>query len=94
MNGKSATKRNISRRDSRSIRAVPAPPTEIRIGIRLKHARLTKGLSLRQLADEVGCSESFISKIENDKVRPSFSTLHRIVAALGWARVRNRWLAA
>ena len=82
MSARSATKRKISRRDLRSTRANPVPPTEIRIGIRLKHARLTKGLSLRQLADEVGCSESFISKIENDKVRPSFSTLHRIVAAL------------
>ena len=82
MSARSATKRKILRKDSRSTRANPVPSTEIRIGIRLKHARLTKGLSLRQLADEVGCSESFISKIENDKVRPSFSTLHRIVAAL------------
>jgi transcriptional regulator with XRE-family HTH domain len=63
-------------------RANPLPSAEIRIGIRVKHARLTKGLSLRQLANEVNCSESFISKIENDKVRPSFSMLHRMVAAL------------
>ncbi len=82
MNARPATKRKNSRKDSLSARANPVPPTEIRIGIRLKHARLTKGLSLRQLADEVGCSESFVSKIENDKVRPSFSMLHRIVATL------------
>ena len=55
---------------------------EICIGAHIRHARLTKDLSLRQLADVVGCSESFVSKIENDKVRPSFSMLHRIVAAL------------
>ena len=82
MSARSAAKRKNSRKDSLSARANLVPPTEIRIGIRLKHARLTKGLSLRQLADEVGCSESFVSKIENDKVRPSFSMLHRIVATL------------
>ena len=82
MSARSATKRRNSRKDSRSARANSVLPAEIRIGIRLKHARLTKGLSLRQLADEVGCSGSFISKIENDKVRPSFSMLRRIVATL------------
>jgi len=38
---------------------------------------------LRQLSDEVGCSESFLSKVENDKLRPSLAMLHRIVSALG-----------
>ncbi|GAA2855307.1 transcriptional regulator with XRE-family HTH domain [Aminobacter niigataensis] len=52
------------------------------IGIRLKHARLTKGLSLRQIADIAGCSESFVSKVEHDRVRPSLATLHRLVKAL------------
>lgn len=52
------------------------------IGARLKHARLTMGLSLAQLSAEAGCSESFISKVEHDKVRPSLATLHRLVKAL------------
>lgn len=55
---------------------------DIRIGTRLRHARLTKGSSLRQLADQVGCTESFLSKVENDKVRPSLAMLHRLVVAL------------
>lgn len=52
------------------------------IGTRLKHARLTKGMSLLQLAGHVGCTESFLSKVEHDKVSPSLTMLHKIVAAL------------
>jgi transcriptional regulator with XRE-family HTH domain len=54
----------------------------VEIGMRLKHARLTKGLSLRQLAEEVGCTEGFLSKVENDRARPSLSMLHRLVHKL------------
>lgn len=54
----------------------------IKIGLRLKHARLAKGLKLRELADQLDCSESFLSKAENDKVRPSLAMLHKMVSAL------------
>lgn len=54
-----------------------------RPGPRLKHARLVKGYTLRQLADIVGCSESMISKLENGKLAPSISMLHRLATALG-----------
>jgi transcriptional regulator with XRE-family HTH domain len=54
----------------------------VEIGVRLRHARLTKGLSLRAVADQVGCSESFVSKIENDRVNPSLTTLHKLVRVL------------
>lgn len=54
----------------------------ILIGARLKHARLNRRINLRQLADEVGCTESFLSKVENDKVRPSLTMLHKIVGSL------------
>jgi len=57
--------------------------SKVRIGVRLKHARLAKRLRLKELADEVGCSESMVSKIENDKAMPSVAMLHRLVAALG-----------
>jgi len=50
--------------------------------MRLKHARLAKGYTLRQLADLVECSESMISKVENDKLRPSIAMLHRFAQAL------------
>lgn len=56
---------------------------KIHIGGRLRHARQIKGLSMRQVADLVECSESFVSKLERDKVQPSLSLLHRLVATLG-----------
>lgn len=56
---------------------------QTRIGAKVKHARMVRGITLKQLADEAGCSESLLSKIENDKAMPSFATLHRIAAALG-----------
>ena len=56
--------------------------SEIKVGMRLKHARLAKNLKLRELAEMLGCSESFLSKVENDKVRPSLATLHQLVGAL------------
>ncbi|HZW20851.1 cupin domain-containing protein [Noviherbaspirillum sp.] len=56
---------------------------EIVIGARLKHARLNRKLSLRQLSEKVGCTESFLSKVENSKVRPSITMLHKIAVTLG-----------
>ena len=60
-----------------------AADPEIRIGGRLRHARLMKGMSLKDVAAGIGVSESFISKLENDKVQPSLAVLHRLVAFLG-----------
>lgn len=55
---------------------------DLQIGVRLKHARLLEGIRIRELADRVGCAESMISKIENDKVAPSLDMLQRLVEAL------------
>jgi transcriptional regulator with XRE-family HTH domain len=55
---------------------------EIQIGVRLRHARLAMKVTLRELAERMGCSESFLSKVENDKVRPSLSMLHQLVGVL------------
>jgi len=54
----------------------------LEIGVKLRHARKVRGLRLRDLADRIGCSESLLSKIENDKVRPSLKILHAIVTEL------------
>lgn len=58
-------------------------PTEFRIGSKLRHARLLQGHTLKELADIVGCSESMLSKLENEKLTPSISFLHRLANALG-----------
>lgn len=55
---------------------------DLQIGSKLKHARRLKGMLLKDLANAVGCSESFLSKVENDKVRPSLQMLHSIVSHL------------
>jgi transcriptional regulator with XRE-family HTH domain len=55
----------------------------LRLGVQLRHARLVKGLRLKDVADLSSCSESMISKIENNKTAPSLNTLHRIAKALG-----------
>jgi transcriptional regulator with XRE-family HTH domain len=79
-----ATKAAPRRRHTSTERAEPARAhdTEVRIGMRLKYARLSKGYTLAQLADIVKCSESMISKVENDKLRPSIAMLHRFSQAL------------
>ena len=62
--------------------ALAGRANEVRIGMRLKHARLAKGYTLKELAGVVDCSESMISKVENDKLRPSIAMLHRFSQAL------------
>lgn len=58
-------------------------PPALRFGVNLKHARLSRGLRLIDVAMQAKCSESMLSKIENDKIVPSIGLLHRIVSALG-----------
>lgn len=57
-------------------------PDESQLGIRLRHARLTRGLRLKDVASRVSCSESLVSKIERGHVSPSLKVLHRMVKAL------------
>lgn len=57
-----------------------APFTEL--GMRLRHARLAQEMTLKQLAQKVGCSESLLSKLENDVAAPSLAMLHRLASAL------------
>lgn len=54
----------------------------LRIGSKLQHARLVQGLQLKDVAERVRCSESMLSKIENEKAEPSLQLLHKIAAEL------------
>ena len=56
---------------------------DLRIGMKLKHARLVKKLRLTDVAALTGLSESLISKVENNRTTPSLSTLHLLAKALG-----------
>ena len=62
-------------------RVVDSP--EIRVGLKMKHTRLLKGLTLKQLAELAECSESLLSRIENGNANPSIKMMHRVALALG-----------
>ena len=50
-----------------------------KIGVLLHEARLDKGLTQKQLAEKVGTTKSYISKIENNVKEVRISTLQKIV---------------
>ncbi len=52
------------------------------MGYRLRHARRSRGATLEEVADAAGCSESLLSKLENNKARVSLSLLQRICNAV------------
>jgi len=53
------------------------------LGKQLRRLRLEKGLTLQGLAEEVGKSESYLSRLERGQINPSLGTLKRIADALG-----------
>lgn len=54
-----------------------------KLGQKLKRLRSQQGLTLRQAADRVGCSPSYLSMVENGKLDPSISRLKKIAEGLG-----------
>ena len=58
-------------------RAAGSEPV-VNLGARLKHHRQLSGLSLRELARQLGVSPSFVSQLENSKSQPSVATLYSI----------------
>ena len=50
-----------------------------KIGVMLQQARLEKGLTQEELAEKVGTTKSYISKIENNIKEARISTLQKIV---------------
>ena len=50
-----------------------------KIGAMIQEARLQKGLTQEELAQKVGTTKSYISKIENNVKEARFSTLQKIV---------------
>ena len=50
-----------------------------KIGVMLQEARLKSGMTQQELADKVGTTKSYISKIENNVKEARISTLEKIV---------------
>jgi transcriptional regulator with XRE-family HTH domain len=55
----------------------------VKVGGLIRRERLKQGLSLRELARRVGISGSMLSQVENDRTRPSVSTIYGIATELG-----------
>jgi transcriptional regulator with XRE-family HTH domain len=53
------------------------------IGAGLRRARRRAGLTLREVAESAGVTESFLSQVERDVASPSIATLRRVAVALG-----------
>ena len=53
------------------------------IGTKLRMMRRMNKMRLKDVAEAVDCSESLLSKIENNKVEPSLKVLHRSTAVRG-----------
>lgn len=52
---------------------------EFKLGYLLREARLKSGMTQQELADKVGTTKSYISKIENSIKEARLSTLKKIV---------------
>lgn len=55
----------------------------LRIGAKLKHARVMLGLSLAEVGRRTDLTEGYLSKLENNRSQASMATLHRVAAVLG-----------
>lgn len=67
---------------SRTKRLEPYAASQFGIGTRLRHARLIRGARLKEVAAAAGCSESLVSKLENNKLQPSLHILHKLCTVL------------
>jgi transcriptional regulator with XRE-family HTH domain len=74
--------KTIGKTKKKTSLAATAAEAGPRIGARLKHARLMMHMRLKDVALKAGCSESMLSKIENERAIPSLTTLHRLCQAL------------
>jgi ribosome-binding protein aMBF1 (putative translation factor) len=67
-------KRGSSKRDE-----LEAGYENFKIGALIHEARIEKGLTQEELAEKIGTTKSYISKIENNVKEVRLSTLHKIV---------------
>jgi transcriptional regulator with XRE-family HTH domain len=55
----------------------------LELGARLRAIRVLRRLTLREVAESAGVSESFVSQLERGRSNASVATLQRLAAALG-----------
>lgn len=69
----------MNRKDAAPI----AKPLAESLGQRVRYARQKHGLTLAAVAEQIGCSESLLSKIERDRITPTLPTLFKLAESLG-----------
>jgi transcriptional regulator with XRE-family HTH domain len=69
--------------DTRSKIADATAGATAQLGEMLRHLRRKRGLTLKQLGELTGCSESMLSKAERGHVVPSLDLLSRVAKQLG-----------
>jgi len=71
--------KNYGKRGTKKRDELEAGSENFFIGVMLQQARLEKGLTQEELAQKVGTTKSYISKIENNIKEVRISTLQKIV---------------
>jgi transcriptional regulator with XRE-family HTH domain len=56
--------------------------TELQLGPRIRTLRQARRITLRQLAERAGVTESFLSQVEREVTSPSIASVQRIARAL------------
>ncbi len=56
--------------------------TELQLGPRIRALRQARKVTLRELAEEAGVTESFLSQVEREVTSPSIASVQRIARAL------------
>jgi transcriptional regulator with XRE-family HTH domain len=57
--------------------------SDVKIGARLRAARLARGMTLGDVGASAGISQGFVSRLERDQVSPSVASLVAICEAIG-----------
>lgn len=77
----------LTTEEKQNTMSAPAPEARsdaaIQLGMRLRDARQSARLSLRELARRVDVSASLVSQVELGRTTPSVGTLYALVSALG-----------
>ena len=71
--------KNYGKRGTKKRDALETGYETFKIGVLLQEARLQKGMTQEELAEKVGTTKSYISKIENNIKEVRLSTLQKIV---------------
>jgi transcriptional regulator with XRE-family HTH domain len=63
----------------------PSATTELQLGPRIRALRQARNITLRELAERAGVTESFLSQVEREVTSPSIASVQRIARALDLA---------